>query len=60
VSDISALKKMKAQFELKPLIAEGHNVDDLPESAVNSSAMAMNILQTFFSEIEAKRNESEL
>jgi len=51
---------MKAQFELKPLIAEGHNVDDLPESAVNSSAMAMNILQTFFSEIEAKRNESEL
>jgi hypothetical protein len=58
-SDISALKKMRAQFELRPLVVNGFNVDDLPPTAVESSTLALNVFQTFFTEVEDKRNESE-
>jgi hypothetical protein len=57
--DIAALAKLKAVFELKPLIQDIDNTDDIPNEAIGSSSMAMNIIQTFFAKVEAKRNESE-
>jgi hypothetical protein len=57
-SEMSSLKKMRAQFELKPLISNSFNFDDLPASAIESSALALNIFQMIFTEVESKRNES--
>jgi hypothetical protein len=55
---MSSLKKMRAQFELKPLISNSFNFDDLPASAIESSALVLNIFQMIFTEVESKRNES--
>ena len=57
-SDLSTLKKLGAQFELKPLVTNSFNIDDLPPAAVESSTLALNIFQTFVTEVEDKRNES--
>lgn len=49
---------MRAQFELKPLTANDINLDDLPNGAIECSAWALNIFQTFYAEIEDMRNAS--
>ena len=58
--NIGALAKVKAVFDLKPLIANFKHIDDIPKEAIDSSSMAMNIIQTFFANVKDKCNESEL
>src|ERR1700691_2577737 len=57
--DIAALAKLKAVFELKPLVQSINDMDDVPNEAIGSLSMAMNIIQAFFAKVEAKHNESE-
>jgi hypothetical protein len=54
---MTSLSNIKAVFELKPLTTE--TSDDVPEEAAEASSMAMNVVQTFYSMVESKRNESE-
>lgn len=56
--DLAALKKIKATFEFKPLKETFGTTDDIPEEAIDSSAMAMNVLLSFCGNTENKRNYS--
>jgi hypothetical protein len=49
------LGKIKAVFQLSPLTVL--STHDLPTEAIDCSAMAINILHTFYSTVEKKRNE---
>lgn len=52
---IPALAKIKAIFQLSPLtVLSAH---DVPSQAVDSSAIAMNTLQTLYTKVEEKCNE---
>jgi len=51
--------KIKAVFELKVLTANFKHSDDILTEAIKCSAMAMNIIQSFFGTIENKCNERE-
>jgi len=49
---------VKAQLELKPLVFNANNVDDVPEKAVECSAFTFNIFQSIIHNLEVKHNES--
>jgi hypothetical protein len=52
---IQMLGKIKAVFQLSPLTVL--STHDFPTEAIDRSAMAMNILHTFYGTVEKKRNE---
>ena len=52
---ITGLGKIRPIFELRPLMPN----KNVPTEAVERLSMAMNVVQSFCSKVEAKRNESE-